>query len=190
MDMAYQGFASGDSDADAASVRRFVADGHSILLAQSFAKNFGLYGHRVGSFSVVAESKDEAARVESQLKIIARATYSSPPLAGARIVTTILNDPKLSAQWKTDVKTMADRIITMRKLLKEKLYALGSQQKWEHITDQIGMFCYSGLTPAQVDRLTSEYHIWLTRNGRISMAGVTTKDIPYLAEAIHAVTRK
>jgi len=190
MDMAYQGFASGNTDADASSVRRFVSDGHPILLAQSFAKNFGLYGHRVGSFSAVTQSKEEAARVESQLKILARAMYSSPPMAGARIVTAILNDPKLYAQWKTDVKVMADRIITMRKLLKERLYELGSQLKWEHITEQIGMFCYSGLTGEQVDRLTSEFHIYLTRNGRISMAGVTTKDIPYLADAIHAVTRK
>jgi len=189
MDLAYQGFATGNTDADAASMRRFVSDGHQLMVAQSFAKNFGLYGHRVGSFSVVTQSKEEAARVESQLKILARAMYSSPPLAGARVVTTILNDPKLNAQWKTDVKVMADRIITMRKLLKERLYAIGSQLKWEHITDQIGMFCYSGLSPTQVDRLTSEFHIYLTRNGRISMAGLTTKDIPYLADAIHAVTR-
>jgi len=189
MDMAYQGFASGNPDADAAPLRTFVGDGHQVLLAQSFAKNFGLYGQRVGCFSMVTGSKDVAARVDSQVKILARAIYSNPPIAGSRIVTTILNDEKLTQQWKKDVKEMAERIITMRRLLKERLYAVGSKHKWEHITDQIGMFCYSGLTGEQVDRLTNEFHIYLTRNGRISMAGVTTKDIPYLADAIHAGTK-
>jgi len=188
--MAYQGFASGNTDQDAASLRQFVADGHQVLLAQSFAKNFGLYGQRVGCFSLITGSKEETARVESQAKILARAMYSNPPIAGSRIVTTILNDAKLNEQWKKDVKVMADRIILMRKLLKERLYSIGSTLKWEHITEQIGMFCYSGLTGEQVDRLTAEFHIYLTRNGRISMAGVTTKDIPYLADAIHAVTKK
>lgn len=189
MDMAYQGFASGNPDADAFALRQFVSDGHQVLLAQSFAKNFGLYGQRIGTFSVVTGSKEETARVESQVKILARAMYSNPPVSGSRVVQTILSDAGLTAQWKTDVKMMADRIITMRKLLKERLYAIGSTHKWEHVTDQIGMFCYSGLTGEQVDRLTSEFHIYLTRNGRISMAGVTTKDIPYLADAIHAVTK-
>jgi aspartate aminotransferase, mitochondrial len=189
VDMAYQGFASGDIDRDATALRTFVRDGHEVMLCQSFAKNFGLYGQRVGCFSMIGSSKEEATRLESQLKIIARAIYSNPPISGSRVVTTILNDPKLYAQWKVDVKMMADRIIRMRALLKDKLYALGSKHKWEHVTDQIGMFCYSGLTPEQVDRLTNEYHIYLTRNGRISMAGLTTKDIPYLADAIHNVTK-
>jgi len=189
MDMAYQGFASGDTDADAASLRRFTKDGHMLGLCTSFSKNFGLYGQRVGTFSLVCASADEARRVESQLKIIARPMYSNPPIHGARIVSIILNDASLTKQWKQDVKTMAERIITMRRLLKEELYRLGSQHKWEHITEQIGMFCYSGMTPQQVDRLSSEFHIYLTRNGRISMAGVTTKDVPYLASSMHAVTK-
>ena len=127
--------------------------------------------------------------MESQVKILARAMYSNPPIHGSRIVTTILKDSQLKKQWHSDVKEMAERIIKMRELLRKELEGLGSKHNWQHITDQIGMFCYSGLTPEQVDRLTNEYHIYLTRNGRISMAGVTSKDIPYLAKAIHEVSK-
>jgi len=189
VDSAYQGFASGDPKKDAIAINTFVNDGHQIALAQSFSKNFGLYGQRVGCVSFITDSPTEASNVESQVKILARAMYSNPPIHGSRIVTLILKDPTLKAQWEKDVKEMAERIIKMRTLLKRELESLGSKLNWQHITDQIGMFCYSGLTPEQVDRLTKEYHIYLTRNGRISMAGVTTKDIPYLAKAIHEVSK-
>lgn len=189
VDSAYQGFASGDPVKDTFAVRQFVNDGHLIALCQSFSKNFGLYGQRVGVLSMLVENKEEVSRVESQLKILARPMYSNPPIHGSRLVSTILSDAKLRTQWEGDVKEMAERIIKMRSLLRSELERLGSSINWSHITDQIGMFCYSGLTPEQVDRLTSEFHIYLTRNGRISMAGVITKDIPYLANAIHQVTK-
>jgi len=189
VDSAYQGFASGEAAVDAFALRQFVKDGHQVALCQSFSKNFGLYGQRVGCLSFVASSQDEAKRIESQLKIIARPMYSNPPIHGARIVSMILRDPDLTNQWRKDVKMMADRIILMRKLLKEKLKEVGSTRNWNHVTDQIGMFCFSGLTPDQVDRLKTEFHIFMTRDGRISMAGLTTKDVSYLAESIHAVTQ-
>ena len=189
-DMAYQGFASGDPVKDAFAVRYFLNAGHDLLLAQSFAKNFGLYGHRVGALSVTVNDKVTREKVESQLKIIARAIYSNPPIQGSRIVDIILSDEKLRNQWAGEVKGMADRIILMRTLLTNALYKLGSKRNWSHINSQIGMFCYSGLTPEQVDRLTNEYHIYLTRNGRISMAGVTSKNVEYLAKAIHEITKK
>jgi aspartate aminotransferase len=188
-DSAYQGFASGDPVRDAFAVRHFVAEGHQIALAQSFAKNFGLYGQRVGALTFLGSNAEEAARMESQLKILARATYSNPPIHGARIVDIILSDAALTKQWHGEVKEMADRIIRMRSLLYNNLQQLGSTKKWNHITDQIGMFCYSGLSPEQVDRMTNEFHVYLTRNGRISMAGVTSKNVGYLAEAIHAVSK-
>lgn len=188
-DSAYQGFASGDPVRDAFAVRHFVAEGHQVAIAQSFAKNFGLYGQRVGALTFLADDAAQAARMESQLKILARATYSNPPVHGARIVDIILSDPALNKQWHGEVKEMADRIIRMRTLLFDNLKALGSKRSWTHVTDQIGMFCYSGMTPEQVDRITSEFHVYLTRNGRISMAGVTSKNVGYLAEAIHAVTK-
>lgn len=188
-DSAYQGFASGDPVRDARSISIFVEDGHQIALAQSFAKNFGLYGHRVGAATFICDSPDEKARVDSQLKILARAMYSSPPIQGARIVTTIMEDAELKNQWYTDVKEMAERIIDMRSSLRAELEKIGSTRDWSRITNQIGMFCYSGMTADQVAKLASEHHIYLTSNGRISMAGLTDKSIPYLANAIHDVTK-
>jgi len=189
MDCAYQGFASGDFDQDKAGLDQMVADGHQVILCQSFAKNFGLYGQRVGCCSVMCSSKEEHDRVLSQLKIVARAMYSSPPIQGARIVQEVLSDPELTAQWKGEVKGMADRIIKMRQLLKDSLLKEGSLLNWDHVTNQIGMFAYSGMTGEQVDTLKTDWSIYMTRNGRISMAGVTTKNVARLAKAIHSVTK-
>jgi len=136
-DMAYQGFASGDTDKDAYPVRLFVQEGHGLVLSQSFAKNMGLYGERVGAFSVVCESAEEKKRVESQIKILIRPLYSNPPVHGARIASEILNDPVLYQQWLGEVKGMADRIIQMRALLKQNLEELGSKHNWDHITNQV-----------------------------------------------------
>jgi aspartate aminotransferase len=188
-DNAYQGFASGDAAKDARAINLFVEQGHLIALCQSFAKNFGLYGQRVGLFSIVCEDNDEKERVESQLKIIARAMYSNPPVHGARIVSTILADAELQAQWRSEIQLMAGRIMAMRSLLKEQLAAAGSTRNWDHITNQIGMFSYTGVTAEQCDTLIKDEHIYLTRNGRISMAGVTTKNVTRLAQAIANVTR-
>ncbi|XP_060534385.1 aspartate aminotransferase, mitochondrial-like isoform X2 [Cylas formicarius] len=188
-DMAYQGFVSGDLDADAASVRLFIDECHPILLAQSFAKNMGLYGERAGAFTVITDSKEETARVLSQLKILIRAMYSNPPVHGARIVAEILKSPELTCQWKDELKGMADRIMAMRKKLKQGLEKEGSTRNWDHITNQRGMFCFTGLKPEQVKKLTAEFSIYLTMNGRISIAGVGSKNVDYLAHAIHQVSK-
>ncbi|CDS12997.1 Putative Aspartate aminotransferase [Lichtheimia ramosa] len=189
-DMAYQGFASGDCTRDAYALRKFASEGHQLVLSQSFAKNMGLYGERVGSFSVVCADAEEKARVESQLKILIRPMYSNPPIHGARLVSTVLNTPELKQEWLEEVKFMADRIITMRTKLRNHLEQdFGSKKNWEHITNQIGMFCFSGLTPEQVDKLKDDWHVYLTRDGRISMAGISSGNVKYLAEAIHNVTK-
>ena len=188
-DMAYQGFASGDITKDAAAVRQFIKEGHSVCLAQSYAKNMGLYGERVGAFSVICDNEKEQKAVESQIKIIVRPMYSNPPMNGARIVSKVLNTPELYNEWLVEVKKMADRIITMRTQLKAKVLANGSKKNWDHITNQIGMFCYTGLTPEQVERITKEFHVYLTKDGRISMAGVSSGNIDHLAKAIHEVTK-
>ncbi|CDH50946.1 aspartate aminotransferase [Lichtheimia corymbifera JMRC:FSU:9682] len=189
-DMAYQGFASGDCTRDAYALRKFAQEGHQLVLSQSFAKNMGLYGERVGSFSVVCADAEEKARVESQLKILIRPMYSNPPIHGARLVSTVLNTPELKQEWLEEVKFMADRIITMRTKLRNHLEQdFGSKKNWEHITNQIGMFCFSGLTPEQVDKLKDDWHVYLTRDGRISMAGISSGNVKYLAEAIHNVTK-
>ncbi|KAK4369025.1 hypothetical protein RND71_012817 [Anisodus tanguticus] len=155
---------------DAKAIRIFLEDGHPIGCAQSYAKNMGLYGQRVGCLSVVCEDDKQAVAAKRKLQQLARPMYSNQPVHGALV-------------------GMADRIIGMRTSLRENLEKLGSPLSWEHITNQIGMFCYSGMTPEQVDRLTKEYHIYMTRNGRISMAGVTTGNVGYLANAIHEVTK-
>ena len=141
-DMAYQGFASGSTSRDAFAVRHFVSEGHQIALAQSFAKNMGLYGERVGAFSLVTSSPEERARVDSQLKIIIRPMYSNPPLHGARIASTILRDEQLYRLWEGEVKHMADRIIQMRDRLYDNLVAQNTPGEWSHIKKQIGMFRY------------------------------------------------
>eukprot|EP00195_Chlamydomonas_chlamydogama_P012234 CAMPEP_0202901686 /NCGR_PEP_ID=MMETSP1392-20130828/14399_1 /ASSEMBLY_ACC=CAM_ASM_000868 /TAXON_ID=225041 /ORGANISM="Chlamydomonas chlamydogama, Strain SAG 11-48b" /LENGTH=435 /DNA_ID=CAMNT_0049588291 /DNA_START=25 /DNA_END=1332 /DNA_ORIENTATION=+ len=188
-DMAYQGFASGDCDHDAQAIRIFLADGHRLGCSQSYAKNMGLYGQRVGAFSIVCDNPAEAKAVESQMKMVARPMYSNPPLHGALLVSKILHDKDLKAQWFQEVKGMADRIISMRSLLRKSLEDLGSHWTWNHITDQIGMFAYSGMTAEMCDILASKYSIYMTRNGRISMAGVTTHNVGRLAAAIHDVTK-
>jgi aspartate aminotransferase, mitochondrial len=206
-DMAYQGFASGDTDKDAYPIRLFIKEGHQMVLCQSFAKNMGLYGERVGAFSVVCESAEEKKRIDSQIKILVRPLYSNPPVHGARIASEILNDPALNKQWLGEVKGMADRIIKMRALLKENLEKLGSKQKWDHITDQvcrspmlsersvitnfieqIGMFAYTGLKPEQMDTLAKEHSVYATKDGRISVAGITSDNVKRLAESIYKIT--
>ncbi|ROW08560.1 hypothetical protein VPNG_06255 [Cytospora leucostoma] len=186
-DMAYQGFASGDTNKDAFALRYFVEKGHNPCLAQSFAKNMGLYGERAGAFSIVCESAEEKKRVDSQIKILVRPLYSNPPIHGARIAAEVLNNPELYDQWLVEVKGMADRIIEMRALLKENLERLGSKHDWSHITSQIGMFAYTGLTPEQMDKLAKEHSVYATKDGRISVAGITSGNVGRLAEAIYAV---
>lgn len=188
-DMAYQGFASGDLTRDAFAVRLFIKEGHKIALAQSYAKNMGLYGERVGAFSLVTNNKEEAARTLSQLKIVIRPMYSNPPIYGARIVNEILGNPELRKEWLRDVKGMADRIISVRTKLSDNLRRNGSIRDWSHITDQIGMFCYTGLKSNEVEKLTKDFSIYLTKDGRISMAGVTSNNVEYLAHAMHEVTK-
>lgn len=188
-DSAYQGFTSGDTNVDAASIRLFVDDGHKVILAQSFSKNMGLYGHRVGCLSVLTDSSQEARAVNSQLKIIARPIWSNPPITGVRIVDEILGNSDLENQWRSELKGMADRIKYMRTGLREALRAVGSKHNWDHIVNQNGMFTYSGLSANCVERLAKDYSIYLTKNGRISMAGVYESNIQHLAKGIHEVTK-
>lgn len=189
-DCAYQGFASGDADKDAAAIRMFVEDGHLVMLAQSFAKNFGLYNDRVGAISVVCADPTEKERVESQLKILVRPNYSNPPAHGARIIDTILSDAKLKPQWYKECKSMAERIISMRTMLRDNLEKdLKSAHSWKHVTDQIGMFAFLGINKDQVQKMRDVHHIYMTADGRISMAGVTKSNVKYIANAIHDVTK-
>lgn len=189
-DSAYQGFASGSLDKDAWAVRFFVTQGFEMFCAQSFSKNFGLYNERVGNLTVVAQDPENLKRVLSQMEKIVRVTWSNPPSQGARLVAITLNTPELFQEWKDNVKTMADRVLLMRAQLKEKLLALGTPGTWDHITEQIGMFSFTGLNPKQVEYMIKEKHIYLMASGRINMCGLTTKNIDYVAESIHEAVTK
>jgi len=185
MDCAYQGFASGDLNKDAAPVRHFVKKGLELFVAQSFAKNFGLYGERIGAIHVVVSKEENAQPVRSQLLQISRAAYSNPPCHGAYIVAHVLNTPELNAEWTKELAGMAGRIQDMRQKLYDALKVKGIV--WDHLIKQIGMFGFTGLTSEQVEQLTKKHHIYLTLDGRISLAGLSTKTVPVLADAIQDV---
>jgi aspartate aminotransferase len=145
-DCAYQGFASGDLDKDAYAVRLFARAGCEMLIAQSFAKNFGLYGERIGALSVVTSSSPQSVEpIRSQLKVIIRPMYSNPPAHGARIVAKILNDPQLFKEWQSHLTEMSGRIAQMRLKLYNTLKELGTPGDWSHILKGIGMFSYTGI---------------------------------------------
>jgi len=193
-DCAYQGFASGSLARDAWAVRCFVEQGFELLIAQSYAKNFGLYGERAGCFHFVTAPAPDAAettsRIASQLAILQRSEISNPPAYGARIASLVLNDPKLFAEWEDNLRTMSGRIIDMRKALRSKLEELGTPGTWNHITDQIGMFSFTGLTEKQVLKLREDSHVYMTKNGRISMAGLNTHNVDYFAKAVDKAVRE
>ena len=187
-DCAYQGFASGDHNQDAYPIRKFYEENQPIILAQSFSKNFGLYGERVGTLSITTNNEEEKDNILSNLKSIIRPMYSNPPINGAKIVTTILENEDLYNEWCIECKEMSNRIQNMRKLLQSKLETLDYYKNWNHITEQIGMFCYSGLKPNEIKTLKDKYHIYITSDGRINMAGVNNSNIDYLANSISKVT--
>eukprot|EP01114_Cavostelium_apophysatum_P011884 TRINITY_DN2643_c0_g1_i1.p1 TRINITY_DN2643_c0_g1~~TRINITY_DN2643_c0_g1_i1.p1 ORF type:complete len:434 (+),score=91.51 TRINITY_DN2643_c0_g1_i1:83-1303(+) len=187
IDCAYQGFASGDLYRDAAAIRLFIERGLEIICCQSFAKNMGLYGERVGAIHVVTNSEGACKAVISQLKTIARASYSNPPAHGAYIVSTILNNQQLIEQWKVELKGMSDRIALMRQMLYDECKKRGIE--WPHILQQIGMFAYTGLNAKQVELLKSKHHIYLTSDGRVSLPGLSTKTVVQLANAVEDVCK-
>lgn len=186
LDIAYQGFGDG-IDADASAVRRFAAAGIDFLVSSSFSKSFSLYGERVGALSFVAQSKDEAARVLSQLKRVVRTNYSNPPIHGGSLVAAVLSSPELRALWEQELADMRDRIRAMRTGLVERLTARGVKRDFGFVAKQRGMFSYSGLTSAQVDRLRDEFGIYAVSTGRICLAALNSRNIDAVADAIAVV---
>ncbi|KAK8744112.1 hypothetical protein OTU49_001001 [Cherax quadricarinatus] len=156
-----------------------------MMSSQSFSKNFGLYNERIGNLVVVVKDPSCITATRSQLTLLVRGSYSNPPCHGARIVSRVLSDPVLFEEWKGCIKTMSGRIIEMRKGLRERLEKLGTPGTWDHITAQIGMFSFTGLSAKQSKYLGEKYHIFLLSSGRINMCGITTGNIDYVAEAIN-----
>ena len=186
LDMAYQGFGHGLKE-DGAVIGKFIAAGLNIFVSTSFSKSFSLYGERVGALSVVANDKEEAARVLSQLKIVIRTNYSNPPIHGGAVVAAVLGDPALRAQWESELGEMRVRIKAMRQKLVDGLKAAGVKQDMSFITTQIGMFSYSGLSKEQMIRLRSEFGVYGTDTGRMCVAALNSKNVDYVCKAIAAV---
>ncbi len=186
LDMAYQGFGDG-IDADAAAVRLFAAAGLSAFVSSSFSKSFSLYGERVGALSIVTQNADESKRVLSQLKRVIRTNYSNPPTHGGSVVAAVLTDPALRAMWEAELGEMRERIRTMRASLVEKLKAKGTARDFGFVNEQRGMFSYSGLSVAQVDRLREDFGIYAVSTGRICVAALNTRNIDAVTDAIAAV---
>lgn len=187
LDFAYQGFAEGLQE-DAAGLQKFCQPGSELLICSSFSKNFGLYRERVGALTVVVPGHEAVGPVQSQIKRCIRSNYSNPPAHGAELVTTILEDSKLTDQWHGEVASMRDRINETRKALVKTLAAKGATADYSFMTRQRGMFSFSGLTAEQVDTLREKYSIYIVRSGRINVAGITPKNIEPLCEAIAEVT--
>lgn len=187
LDMAYQGFGEGIQE-DGAVIQKFVAAGLDFFVSTSFSKSFSLYGERVGGLSVACQSKEEAARVLSQLKVVIRTNYSNPPTHGAQVVATVLTTPALRAMWEEELAGMRLRIKQMRVALQDKLNAAGVKQDMSFITQQKGMFSYSGLSQAQMQRLRSEFGIYGVDSGRICVAALNSKNIDAVVKAIAQVS--
>jgi len=183
-DVAYQGFASGDLETDAASVRLFVEKGVECFVSQSYSKNLGLYAERVGAINAILSDAESAKKVASQMKRLARAIYSNPPVHGARIVAESVNDPEMFKLWKEEMEMMAGRIDAVRSSLKAALEARMPEKDWSFVTNQIGMFSFTGLKPEQVENMTNKWAIYMTKDGRISLAGLSLAKCEYLADAI------
>jgi aromatic-amino-acid transaminase len=186
LDMAYQGFGYGIAE-DGAVIGKFVASGQNFFVATSFSKSFSLYGERVGALSVVCQDKEEAGRVLSQLKIMIRTNYSNPPIHGGQVVATVLNTPELRVLWEKELGGMRVRIKQMRVALVEKLKAAGVKQDMSFITQQIGMFSYSGLSKDQMVRLRNEFSVYGTDTGRMCVAALNSKNIDYVCQAVAKV---
>ena len=186
LDMAYQGFGYGIKE-DGAVIGKFVAAGLTFFVSTSFSKSFSLYGERVGALSVLCESKEEASRVLSQLKIAIRTNYSNPPIHGGAVVAAVLNDPTLRAQWEEELAEMRVRIKAMRQKLVDGLKAAGIEQDMGFITTQIGMFSYSGLNKDQMVRLRNEFGVYGTDTGRMCVAALNSKNIDYVCASIAKV---
>ncbi|KLP43413.1 aromatic amino acid transaminase [Enterobacter ludwigii] len=186
LDIAYQGFGAGMEE-DAYAIRAVASAGLPALVSNSFSKIFSLYGERVGGLSVVCEDAEAAGRVLGQLKATVRRIYSSPPNFGAQVVATVLGDDRLKASWLAEVESMRKRILTMRQELVDVLKEAVPGHNFDYLLKQRGMFSYTGLSAAQVDRLREEFGVYLISSGRMCVAGLNASNVHRVAQAFAAV---
>lgn len=186
LDIAYQGFGAGMED-DAYAIRSIASAGLPMLVSNSFSKIFSLYGERVGGLSIVCDDAETAGRVLGQLKATVRRNYSSPPNFGAQVVAAVLNDPALKASWLAEVEAMRTRILAMRQTLVDALKEAVPGKNFDYLLKQRGMFSYTGLSAAQVDRLREEFGVYLIASGRMCVAGLNSRNVQRVAQAFAAV---
>lgn len=188
LDIAYQGFGQGLEE-DAYAIRALDQSGMNFIVSNSFSKIFSLYGERIGGLTFVCDDKATAQKVLGQLKATVRRIYSSPATTGALLVSNVLNDAELTAEWQAELTEMRERIIKMRQILNEKLSQALPERDFSYLIKQQGMFSYTGLTAEQVDILKDKYGIYLLRSGRMCAAGLNLKNIDYVADAIVEVIK-
>jgi len=186
LDFAYQGFGRGLTE-DAAGLRALGRPGAELLIASSFSKNFGLYNERVGALTLVAQNTAAAEVALSQIKSCIRTNYSNPPSHGGAVVSTILRDAALRQQWEQELAAMRDRINGMRSLFQKSMSSRQTGRDWSFVTQQTGMFSFSGLNAAQVDTLREKHGIYIVRDGRINVAGMNAASMDRLCDAIASV---
>ncbi len=185
-DFAYQGLGRG-LDEDAEAIRYFVKNGIEMLLAVSNAKNLALYGERAGCLFIVSESAKIAEHIISRVKQMIRTNYSNPPIHGARVAAYLLGNDALRKKWEGELKEMRERIHRLRLDLYERLAAKKKNSDFSHFKRGQGMFCYTGMTKEEVERITEQYAIYLPKDGRINICGLTQKNLDYVVDAIATV---
>lgn len=185
-DMAYQGFKT-NVESDAQPLRYFIDQGHELLVAYTFSKNFGVYGERIGFLAAVTHDPDDAIRVGSQIKHLIRSNYSNPPIHGSRLIATVLTSPELTLEWTEELKNMQGRIVEMRRALMASLMIKAEHKDFSYMNNQSGFFTFCGLDQHMVNRLKKEKSLYIPINGRINIAALNTQNLEYVAEALASV---
>ncbi|WP_144175567.1 amino acid aminotransferase [Pseudomonas sp. Kh13] len=185
LDAAYLGMGDG-LDEDSYGIRALADSGITGLISNSFSKVFSLYGERVGSLSIICESSEIAERTGGQLKGTVRTNYSNPPRFGAELVSIILSNSDLRAEWRAELESMRERMVTMRHALYDQIKTIRPEADVEYLVTQKGMFSFSGLSAEAVDRIRDKHGIYFIRNGRICIAGLNEFNVSKVATAIAA----
>ena len=186
IDTAYQGLGNG-LDEDAYGMRMMAERLPEVIIASSCSKNFGLYRERTGSITFIAETSEQADIVVSQAMSTARSIYSMPPAHGALLVSMVLGDPQLRSQWEAELEEVRLRIKSMRNLLCDSLENNAAGMDFSHIKRQNGMFSFLGITTSQLERLRTEFGIYIVSSTRINLAGVNSNNIEHLTQSLLTV---
>ena len=185
IDIAYQGFGDGLAE-DAAATRKITAAFDTVLIAGSCSKNFGIYRERTGIFMAIGKDAADTPLVQQNLNFLNRQNYSFPPDHGARVVTTILNDPELRADWEAELEETRNGMLGLRKMLADELRRLTNSDRFDFLADHRGMFSQLGTTPELVEKLRADHGIYMVSDSRMNIAGLNAKTVPILAKAIVA----